>query len=240
MHGLVGGQAQARCCCGRRCKRAERGRRMPALREMFLSHAHADAAAHFISGDDRGQEITTAHVTQFAQGDHRRQDHAATMQRAAMMRVIQFETLHHGAIDQRRVRRRQAMRCCPLAAAERAVRVAQRVAQQCNMVAGRTVDATPERIEYQQLDAGSDFLGYGIVGHACDARCERLGMGICSAGTGHVSSDISGVRSCSLSRSRTVASMLSVLSAFATTDARPRNLSSNSCRVMGLRGLPLQ
>ena len=107
VHGGVGGKSQRPRRAGRRREHADRGAGMPALADMLLAHAQADARADLIAGDGGGEKIAAG---QFGMAlrhrDQRRQRDRADMQDRGAMHVVELEALHLRAVDQGRVRRR--------------------------------------------------------------------------------------------------------------------------------------
>ena len=85
----------------KRRRRAGRGRehadgraRVPALRDVLLPHADADARTDFVAGDRRAQEIAPAHARpDLGDREQRRQRDRADMQHALPMHVVQLEAL---------------------------------------------------------------------------------------------------------------------------------------------------
>src|SRR5260221_7607867 len=103
---------------------------MPALDDMLLAHAHADARTDLVAGNRSSQEIATAHSRpQLGNDEERRQRHRADMQDALAMDVVELETLDERAVDQGGVRGGEAPVAGPNGAAGRAVDRRQRIDQ---------------------------------------------------------------------------------------------------------------
>src|SRR5450432_3964565 len=90
---------------------------MPALPNMLWAHAFADARADFVAGDGGSQEIAATEAgAQLRYRQQRRQSDRANVKDSLAMDIIEFEALNKGAINQRRMRRRQKLRRAPHAA----------------------------------------------------------------------------------------------------------------------------
>src|SRR3977135_3455043 len=112
--GLRAGEPQTARRAGRRREDADGRARMPALPDMLLAHALADARTDLIAGNGGRQELTARQLGMaFGHRDQGRQRDGADMQDALTMDVVELEALHLRPIDQRRMRRRQALAGAP-------------------------------------------------------------------------------------------------------------------------------
>ena len=128
---------------------------MPALADVLLAHADADARADLVAGDGRRQQLRAGHVVLLlGHGKQRRERDGADVQHALSMHVVELEGMHLRAVDQRRIRGRQPQAGPPYRrAVPRLIDAGERIADD---PAPRQVDAVeraPERVEHQQLDA---------------------------------------------------------------------------------------
>ena len=79
---------------------------MPALCNVFLTHANAHTRTGLVACHGSGQKIFAVHARAcFGDGDQRRQDDGAHVHHALAVYIIQLKALHLCAIDQRGVRR---------------------------------------------------------------------------------------------------------------------------------------
>src|SRR6185437_6008068 len=107
MHRLLRGQMQCRSRAGHCGKHSDGRAGVPALPDMLLAHAFADAWAYFVARDSRPQEIAAAKAgPQFRYGKERWQGHRADVQDTLAMNIVELEALNERAIDQRGMRRR--------------------------------------------------------------------------------------------------------------------------------------
>ena len=160
VHGLVGVELQSARGARGGGEHAERGARMPALRDVLGAHADADARSDLVARDRRGQEFLAAHAgSHFGDRDQRRQHHRADVQHALAVHVVELEALHLRAVDERRVRRRQFLSGAPHRARLRGVELAEALLQDAAPFEVGAVNRAAERIEHQQLDAREHFRG---------------------------------------------------------------------------------
>ena len=135
VHRLVDIQFQAARGAGGGGEHAQRRAGVPARGDVRGAHAQADARADFVAGDGGGQEFPAAHAgLQFGERDQRRQHHGADMQHAGAVHVVELEALHLGAVDERRVRRRELLARCP----RRCTRASRRPSPACPAGCGST------------------------------------------------------------------------------------------------------
>ncbi len=114
MDGRVRRQPQRRRGAGGGREHADGGAGMPALADMLRPHAQADPRPDLVAGDGGAHEIAPAHAgPQLGDREQRRQGHRAHMQHAGAVHVVELEALHQGAVDQRRMRRRQPLSGAP-------------------------------------------------------------------------------------------------------------------------------
>ena len=107
-----GVEPQAARGAGRRGEHADRRARVPALPDVLLAHAHADARPDLVAGDRGGEEFAPAQLgVAFGDREQRRQGDRADVQHARAMHVVELEALHLRAVDERRVRRREPLAC---------------------------------------------------------------------------------------------------------------------------------
>src|SRR5271155_1327104 len=79
---------------------------MPTLADMLLAHAQADARSDLVAGDRGGEKIAAGEFGMtFRDRDQRRQRHRADMEDGGTVDVIELETLHLRAVEQRGMRR---------------------------------------------------------------------------------------------------------------------------------------
>ena len=96
MHGLRRRyRPKPRRGAGRRREHAHRRAGMPALADMLLAHAHADARADLVAGDRGGEKVAAAQAgVALRDRDQGRQRHRADVQHALAMHVVELEALH--------------------------------------------------------------------------------------------------------------------------------------------------
>ena len=114
VHGFLGIECQPARRAGGGRENPDRGAGMPALADMLLAHAQADARPDLVTGDGGGEEIAAGQL-RVALGDRnqRRQRHRADMQHGLAVHVVELEALHLRAVEQRRMRRGQPRSPCP-------------------------------------------------------------------------------------------------------------------------------
>ena len=104
------------------------------------------------------------------------------MQHAGTMDVVEFETLHQRAVDERRMRRRQALLGAPHGAGRRGVEPAQCRAQDAAPGQSGAVERASEGIENQQLSARDHRGRDALVLQPGNETCDAAGLRIVAAG----------------------------------------------------------
>ena len=104
------------------------------------------------------------------------------VEHAGAMHVVELETLHLRAVDERSMRRRKLLLRAPHAACRSAVQPTERFLEDPAPGQMRAVERAAERIEHEELDARAHFNGYRIVGESRDELCNASGIGIVAAG----------------------------------------------------------
>src|ERR1700676_3467534 len=75
---------------GRGRENPDRGAGMPALADMLLAHAKANARTDLVAGDGRGEEIAAGQLrVALGNGDQRRQRHRADMEHRLAVHVVE-------------------------------------------------------------------------------------------------------------------------------------------------------
>ena len=98
----------------RRRENAERRAGVPALADMFLPHADADAGADLVTGNCRSEEFLARDGRILLEyGQNAGQGHGAHMQNAHAMHIVELEALHQRAIDEDCVGRGELILCSP-------------------------------------------------------------------------------------------------------------------------------
>ena len=104
---LPGVEAKRRADAGGRAHRAEDRRRMEAGLVNGLRHHEAQPAQHFGADGDPDQRHATVRIMPLAGGEHRRHDHGAGMDRAALEGVVEILAMRGRAVDESGARRIQ-------------------------------------------------------------------------------------------------------------------------------------
>ena len=98
----------------RRRENAKRRAGVPALADMFLPHADADAGADLVTCNSGGEEFLAGDGRiLFEHGQNAGQGHGAHMQDAHAMHIVELEALHQRAIDEDCVGRGELVLCAP-------------------------------------------------------------------------------------------------------------------------------
>src|SRR5712672_2557306 len=104
MHGLLRVKLEPARRTGGSGEHAERRARVPALADMLLAHAAADAGTDLIARDRCGEKIAPAHRRMtLSDRDQRRQHDRAAVEHAVAMHVVELEALHLRAVNERRI-----------------------------------------------------------------------------------------------------------------------------------------
>ena len=100
VHGLVGIERKAPRRAGGGGENPDCGAGMPALADMLLAHAQADARADLVAGDGGSEEIAAGQLrVALGNRDQRRQCHRTDMQHGFAVHVVELESLHLGAVE---------------------------------------------------------------------------------------------------------------------------------------------
>ena len=190
MHGLLRIEPKSARRAGRGREHADGRAGVPALADMFLAHALADARADLVARDGGGEEFAAGEtVVAFRRRDQRRQRHRADMQHGLAVHVVEFEALHLGAVGERRMRRRQALVSAPDRCGARGIDAFERPAQDLAPFEIGAVNGAAERIENQQLDALAHFGGDAFIAESRNEFRNRACVDVVSAGVfGHAQS----------------------------------------------------
>ena len=195
VHGLVGIELEPARRAGRGRENPDRGAGMPALADMLLAHAQADARPDLVAGDGGGEEIAAGQLrVALGDGDQRRQRHRADMEHGLAVHVVELESLHLGAVEQRRMRRRQLSVGAPDRGGARCVERFERAAQDAAPFEVGAVDGAAERIENEKFYPLADLGGDLLVGQARDEFGDFSRVNVVGAGMGgHAQPLLSGV-----------------------------------------------
>jgi len=137
---------------------------MPALPDMLLAHAQADARADLVAGDGGGKKVASADRRLALQdGEDRRQRDRADVKDADPVHVVELEALHQRAVDQHGMRRRQPLGGAPDTGAGAAIDLGEGRAQDPAPGEVGAVDRATERIEHEELDAAQNVAGNPLV-----------------------------------------------------------------------------
>ncbi len=167
--GLLGGEPQAARRARSRREDADGRARMPALPDMLLAHALADARTDLVAGDSGRQEVAAGKLGMaFGHRNQGRQRDGADMQNALAMDVVEFEALNLRPVDQRRMGRRQALAGPPDRGRAGGVERRAGLAQDAAPFEIDAVDRAADRIENQQLDALADLRRNPLVAQRGD------------------------------------------------------------------------
>ena len=121
---------------------AERRAGVPALGDMLLAHAHADARADLVAGERRDQQLAPGEIgVALGDRDQRRQHDRADVQHAGAMHVVELEALHLGAVHERGVGRGQLLAGAPDRRRARGVELPERVLEDAAPFEVGAVDA---------------------------------------------------------------------------------------------------
>ena len=127
---------------------------MPALADMFLAHALADARTDLVAGERRDQQLAPGQIgVALRHREQRRQRDGADMQHADAMHVVELEALHLRAVDQRGIGRGQRLAGAPDRRRARGVEFPERVLENPAPFQLGAVDGAAERVENEQLQA---------------------------------------------------------------------------------------
>ena len=184
MHGSVGREPQRRRSAGGGREHADGRAGVPALADMLWPHAQADPRPDLIAGDGGAQEIAAAHAgPQFGDREQRRQGHRAHMQHAGAVHVVEFEALHQGAVDERRMGRGQPTGGAPHRAGRGGIEPGERREQDLAPRQAGAEHGTAQRVQDQELDP-RDHLGRNLlIGEPCDERRDAARLRIVAAGS---------------------------------------------------------
>src|SRR5712691_9693953 len=183
MDRLAGGEAQAARGAGGGGVDAEGGAGMPALADMLLPHAFADAGTDLVAGDDGGEKLLAAESgVALRHRDQRRQRDGAHMQHPLAVDVVELEAVHLRAVDQRGVRGGELEPRAPDRGRARCIERPERPLQDSAPFEIGAIDRAAERVEDQKLDALAHLRGNALVGEPGDELGDPAGMHVVRTG----------------------------------------------------------
>ncbi len=154
MNGLVRRESQRTRRAGRRSEGTDRRTRVPPLRDVLRSHAHADPRPDLVAGNGRGENIAAGQSRpDLRDGQKGRKRHRTHVQHADPMHIVKLESLDERAVDERRMGRREPLRRAPHAACRRRIHLCQGAHEDLAPFQVGAVQRAPERVQDQQLDA---------------------------------------------------------------------------------------
>ena len=117
-------------------------------------------------------------------GKQRRQRHRADMQHGLAVDVVELKALHLGAVEQRRMRRRQFPISAPDRGRARGVERFERAAQNAAPFEIGAIDGAAERIENEEFYPLADLGGNLLIGQAGDEFGDFSRVNVVGAGMG--------------------------------------------------------
>ena len=183
VHRVLGIELQSAGGAGGGREHADRRAGMPALGDMFLAHALADARADLVAGERRNQQFAAGEIgVALRHREQGRQRDGADMQHADAMHVVELEALHLGAVHQCGVGRGQRLAGAPDRRRARGVELPERVLENPAPFQVGAVNGTAERVENEQLQALPHVSRDLLVADARHEFGDLAGMDVVGAG----------------------------------------------------------
>ena len=183
VHGLLRVELQTARRAGGGREHADRGAGMPALADMLLAHAFADARPDLVAGERRDQQLAAGEVgVALRHREQGRQGDGADMQHADAVHVVELEALHLGAVHQRGIGRGEGEVGAPDRGRAGRVEFPERILDNPAPLQIGAVDGAAERVEDEELQALADVGGDLLVADARDEFGDLAGMDIVGAG----------------------------------------------------------
>jgi hypothetical protein len=158
---------------------AQRRARMPARRDVRGAHAQPDARPDLVAGNRGRQELPSGHAWRALRDREQRGDYDRPhVKHARAVHVVQLETLHGGAVRERRVGGGELPARAPDDAFACRVHSGEHILQYAAPLQVRAVKRAAERVKHEELDAMPDFLGDCFEFQAGNEFRDAAGIGI--------------------------------------------------------------
>ena len=168
---------------GGRGEHADRGAGMPALADMLLAHAFADARPDLVAGQRRDQQFASGEIgVALRHREQGRQGNRADMQHADAVHVVELEALHLGAVHQRGVGGGQREVRAPHRRRPRRIEFPECILDNPAPFQIGAVDRATERVEDEELQSFSHVRRYLLVADAGDELGDLAGVDVVGAG----------------------------------------------------------
>ena len=183
VYGVLGVELQPAGGAGGGREHADRRAGVPALADMFLAHALADARTDLVAGERRDQQLAPGEISvALRHREQGRQRDSADMQHTDAMHVVELEALHLGAVDHRGVGRGQRLAGAPDRRRAGGVELPERVLENPAPFQIGAVDGAAERVENKEFQSLPYVSRDLFVADARHELGDLAGMNVVGAG----------------------------------------------------------